>query len=442
MSAIAALRIHLAGIEAGTLYALDDGRTYFRFLESYAGQAGRPILSMLYTAETPAETAALLRDPSLAVNRGPGGGKLPPWFRGLLPEGEYRRHLEATAGIRRDDELALLAYCGRDLPGAVEATPVALSQADIAQFLTQGHDAYESASDQLPTPQAASLSGIQPKAALWLDDATGRYVTRGRLGASRLIGKLAGGSFPRMPEVEFASLTLARAAGVTTCEFELRPQSDLAFDPPLSEERRREHFLLVRRFDRNDAGGRVHMEDLAQAAGLDPDRKYDGSNAAIGAVLVAAGRTDALVELVRRIKVNELLGNFDAHVKNTSLLYADPRRPMLAPAYDVVAYAMVQGGSGVGLLNLPGDRTSRFLTPRVVRALANLWGCNERPLLEAAKETVDRALTHWPGMLRELPVDADRATRFEAHLDGLADVQAVRRRLNRGESDRARSTTP
>ena len=434
MSTVAALRIRLSGVEVGTLYALDDGRTWFRFLDSYAARADRPQLSMLYTADTPSETAALLRDPSLAVNRGPVGGKLPPWFRGLLPEGEYRRHLEAMAGIRRDDELALLAYCGRDLPDAVEAMPVELSQADIAQFLTQGQDAYESASDQLPTPQAASLSGIQPKAALWLDDATGRYVTRGRLGASRLIGKLAGGSFPRMPEVEFASLTLARAAGVTTCEFELRPQSDLAFDPPLSDERRREHFLLVRRFDRNDAGGRVHMEDLAQAAGLDPDRKYDGSNAAIGAVLVAAGRTDALVELVRRIKVNELLGNFDAHVKNTSLLYADPRRPVLAPAYDVVAYAMVQGGTGVGLLNLPGDRASGFLTPRVIRDLANRWGCNERPLLEAAKDTVARAMSRWPALLRDLPIDADRAARFAAHLDGLADVQAWRRRTSRTPS--------
>lgn len=55
------------------------------------------------------------------------------------------------------------------------------------------------------------------------------------------------------------------------------------------------------------------------------------------------------LEMVRRITVNDLLGNFDGHVKNYGLLYRDGRTPELSPAYDVVAYAAYQGGAGHAL---------------------------------------------------------------------------------------------
>lgn len=62
-----------------------------------------------------------LLNPSIDPNRGPGKGKLPPFFRGLLPEGRLRKHLLAEAHLQPDDELGLLAYCGTDLPGNVYA---------------------------------------------------------------------------------------------------------------------------------------------------------------------------------------------------------------------------------------------------------------------------------------------------------------------------------
>jgi hypothetical protein len=55
-----------------------------------------------------------------------------------------------------------------------------------------------------------------------------------------------------------------------------------------------------------------------------------------------AGGLPDVKEMLRRLALNVLLGNGDAHIKNWSLLYENPARPRLSPAYDLVptvAYA-------------------------------------------------------------------------------------------------------
>lgn len=44
-------------------------------------------------------------------------------------------------------------------------------------------------------------------------------------------------------------------------------------------------------------------------------------------------------ELLRRLVVNELLGNPDMHVKNKGLRYPDGVVPDFPSAYDIVAYS-------------------------------------------------------------------------------------------------------
>ena len=41
--------------------------------------------------------------------------------------------------------------------------------------------------------------------------------------------------------------------------------------------------------------------------------------------------------MARRLVFNVLMGNGDAHIKNWSLIYDNPLRPRLAPAYDLVS---------------------------------------------------------------------------------------------------------
>lgn len=428
MSVVRSLRIRLGDVDVGSLFGLDDGRVYFRFDDAYVAMGpARPVMSQAYVAGTEANTAAQLADPGLASNVGTGDGGLPPFFANLLPEGRLRAHLVDLAGIAPNDGLALLAYCGEDLPGNVTALGEKLDERAIGRLLTQGRDSYEFSAGQLPLPDAASISGVQPKVALVLDPG-GRYVMRSKNDAGRhFIGKLPASDYANMPEVEFSAMSLARAAGVDTCECSLQPLAAIAGRLPFALREDDRHFLLVHRFDRDasTANGRLHMEDLAQAMLVQPGLKYTGgSYAAIGVVLERSA--DALadrIELLRRIKVNELLGNYDAHLKNFSLLYdARARTFRLSPAYDIVAHSVYMSGSGNALALVPSLKR-RTLGPAVVRALANAWDMPERLLAKAVAETVDAAMTRWPAMLDGLPLAPAQRVRLLAHMN--ADESAA-----------------
>lgn len=65
-------------------------------------------------------------------------------------------------------------------------------------------------------------------------------------------------------------------------------------------------------------------------------------------------------QAVRRLVVNILLGNGDAHLKNFSLIYRDPKKPDLAPAYDIVSTIQY----------MPGDTTPRKDINLIVHRLA------------------------------------------------------------------------
>ena len=177
--------------------------------------------------------------------------------------------------------------CGTDLPGNVYATPAPEDREAMARVVTQGHDALEMTVIEAPVAGATSLSGIQPK--LGLVEQGGRYVARTRDSRSsvHIIAKLPANAYPLLPEVEELTLRLARAAGVHTCDAELRPMSDIvAQDQPftLNPDHR---FLAVRRFDRGGASTR------SEAAAAGARRRRGGRAARSAATRAAAPRAGA-----------------------------------------------------------------------------------------------------------------------------------------------------
>lgn len=56
-------------------------------------------------------------------------------------------------------------------------------------------------------------------------------------------------------------------------------------------------------------------------------------------LLITDNPVKARLELARRVMFNFLIGNNDAHAKNSSLLYKDIK-PVLAPAYDLLSTAV------------------------------------------------------------------------------------------------------
>lgn len=87
---------------------------------------------------------------------------------------------------------------------------------------------------------------------------------------------------------------------------------------------------------------RIHQEDLGQALGIAPDRKYeaDGGPALIAYLdILRRWSVEVLAdlqEMMDRVAFNYLIGNADAHAKNTSLLHGR-EGIRLAPAYDLLS---------------------------------------------------------------------------------------------------------
>lgn len=429
MSGVRCLQILLGDVKVGSLFGLDTGYSYFRFDESYALNSARPILSIQYQGSTEDETTAVLLDRHLSVNAGIDG-RLPVFFRNLLPEGVLRSHLILEANLSPDDELGLLAFCGTDLPGNVVALHEELSEKSLGRLLTQDLDSYELSSFQLPTPEATSLSGVQPKVSL-INDSNGRYVMRSKNHKGlHFIGKLPASGFAGLPEVEHLSLRLARAANVSTCEAELLPLTAIADKLPFSMNDDARNFLLVHRFDRDveTQSNRLHMEDFAQVLSLDPEFKYKGTYLEIGLVLLARS-TDPLGDidqLLRRIMVNELIGNYDAHAKNFSLLYApDGRTCSLSPAYDVVAYSSYLSGNGHGMRFTNEDTPRKQITPAIVRTLANYWNFPENKIKDILKDVVLLAMNSWPTIIADSQISDRQKEMLLQHFNENAHVQRL-----------------
>lgn len=355
------LVVRLHGQRIGMLFKFETGQspTIIRFVadREFASQPfGEPaVLSESMRAANPEQQEPFWLDVTRAefnaVTGRNGDVQLPPFFQNLLPEGAFRRFLAEEAGIDERngrDHMAIIAACGKNLPGAVTVVWEDVSRQQLQRLVTQNNDALEPTLWAEPFQEGISISGVQPKIAV-NKDANGRFVGRTHLGESAIIAKLPSAEYPRMPQLEHLCMHLAELAGIRVCEIELHPLSTLhaphRYD--LGDEFAGK-FLAVTRFDRSPEG-RIHFEDFAQALGVSPENKYSQSYQAIAALLLdlpGCGE-DAFYELIERIEVNDLLGNADMHLKNLGLIYRDGRRAEFAPAYDITSTAVLHDGGNI-----------------------------------------------------------------------------------------------
>jgi serine/threonine-protein kinase HipA len=316
----------------------------------------------------------------------------------------------------------MLAACGKDLPGNIYALPVALSSDELATYVTQRQDALEMTVTADPMEEGVSLSGAQPKIGVVKED--GRYVGRTKDHDTHIIAKLPVVGSPRLPELEHLSLTLAGAAGVNVCDTYLEPLHKLAVQHgyDLGDADEATNFLAVVRYDRAP-GKRIHCEDFAQILGEMPEDKYGGVLRAsapqtyltIASVLMGFETLGeaAVHELLRRLAVNEMLGNPDMHLKNIGLIYPDGSTPAFPPAYDIVAYSAFNNNVGHALMILPphlqvgtnrktaasAPHPKQALSPAIVRTFCGALGIPEKPAAKAIADCVRAAFDTWPTMI-------------------------------------------
>jgi serine/threonine-protein kinase HipA len=384
----------------------------------------RPVLSARWWVPgDEAATRARLRSDADKMAR---FGLLPPWFSNLLPEGALRDMVERGMPSGRISDFDVIRHLGADLPGGV-----LVGEGFVGGWHMDARLPGEGAApDRRPQPEGPgreppirfSLAGVQLKFSSVRRD---ERLTVPSVGASGdLIVKLPNARYPGLVELEFAALSLAAAAGVEVADFEMADAQRLDGVPERLVPG--PSVLVLKRFDRTGRG-RVHAEDFAQIMGAVGDQKYTRGNDESCVKIVQRfsrrGRAD-VEQAVRRLVVNLLLGNTDAHLKNWSLLYDAPEGPRLSPAYDIVALRAIEPTDRMAL-KLRGKADPAAIDEDTFVSFAKFVDLPDRAMRRIVRETVERAVAEWPRLSGALPLSAQHATNLRAHWQALALVRGA-----------------
>ncbi len=363
----------------GALHSHDD-HTRFVLDAGYVRDSDRAVLGLLFEQDLAAQHRSNMR--------------LPPWFSNLLPEGRLRRLIAHARNVSESRELELLAEVGHDLPGAVRVTETEDVPTDTRTPMREVVS--EQSRARHDSVWRFSLAGVALKFSML---AKGERFTAPGVGeGGDWIVKLPDPTYPQVPLNEYSMMELARSAGLEVPETRLVHRSELGSVPEEFWRPGEERAYAIRRFDRTSTGQRVHMEDLAQVRGLYPDDKYAGSFETVGALIYRRRDAPSLIEFAKRLAFNVLIGNGDAHLKNWSLLYRDPRIPTLSPAYDLVATAVYRPANEPEDLGLKFGRSRRFETVSIATfsALEERLGAKNVYLADEVRAVVTRARDAWP----------------------------------------------
>jgi serine/threonine-protein kinase HipA len=301
--------VYKAGRLAGHLWRVGD-RVTFSYVDGYDGP---PLAFTL-----PLATRTVHDDRF----------RLPPFFAGLLPEGDTRRRaLSRALHVAEDDESGLLVQIGADTVGDVQIVPTGtVPPSDEPGTLLDLTTVSFADLWDLPerVQDRSSVAGVQPKISYH-----SRSIVGGRAG--RVILKFSPDeSWRGVLDNEALFMAAARGVGLKAPDVELVTDRDGV------------RALAVARFDRSVAAGRLlrhAQEDATQVLGLRPAEKYDpDAREVIGALSeVCAAPLVARRDLLHQLLYSYAIGNNDVHAKNLSV-GQDPRTGVwsVTPVYDVL----------------------------------------------------------------------------------------------------------
>jgi serine/threonine-protein kinase HipA len=336
---------------------------------------------------------------------------------GLLPDNEivlerWARRFQISAR----NVFALIGNVGEDCAGAVQFVKperldaVHSGSADEVEWLDESGVALrlralreDHAAWRLPRDTGQfSLAGAQPKTALLFEH--GRWgIPSGRAPTTHIL-KPPTGQFDGHAENEHVCLGLARALGIPAASSRVTRFGE-------------EIAIVVERYDRLRIGNeiiRIHQEDVCQALGIMPAKKYQNAGGPGVADVVELLRThsNARAEdvnaFIDAIAFNWLIAGPDAHAKNYSLLIGGGPRVRLAPLYDIASI-------------LPYDD----IDPHKVKLSMKIGG---------EYRLRDIGISEWRKLVREVRLDADALIgRIAAMADRLLDELSTVCARARGE---------
>ena len=366
---------------AGIINRIGD-RTRFKLDLNYREDPDRPVLGLVFEDRPDKVHVATVR--------------VAPWFSNLLPEGMLRDWIASERGVNRKREIELLAQVGHDLPGAVRVLPE--GELPVESMWGDVPDTYVTGPDDYNHPGVRfSLAGVTMKFSMLLRHERLTIPASGEGGD--WIVKTPDLRFRDVPRNEFTMMTLARAIGIDAPDVMLVPRERVDDRLPDSVWPAHEEFAYaIRRFDRDQHRGLIHIEDLAQVRNVYPEHKYEGNFETVASLIYRGRDAESLLEFVRRLTFSVLISNGDYHLKNWSLIYRDPQVPTLAPAYDLVSTAHYFTGQRVEDLGLKfgGSKDFYRVTLQTFRRLQQRLGVRDVDLAETAAATVERTIAEWP----------------------------------------------
>lgn len=400
------LKLTLHEILVGYLIGFQGGRNVLTFADEYKTNAARPTFSLITHSDFP-RAEKLMAEPWTTNH------KLHPTLSNLLPEGALRELIAQGLKMHVDNEFQLLSYLGGDLPGALVAEP--MEPEDIPENLLPAYGKPKAVKfENVNRENKFSLAGIQMKFSMKQKD--GRYNLSKGDALGDWIVKTPSTKHKNVPLNEFTAMTLASVAGVDVPEIKLVELDKLDNLPPINLPDEKLAFA-IKRFDRSN-NQRIHMEDFAQVLVKYPHEKYKSASYEQIAKILYNYSGDGLADaqqFARRLLVNILLANGDAHIKNWSLLYLDKITPRLSPAYDIVTTSVYIENERQYALNL--GKTKEWY--EVTFANFELWakhaGVPWRAIKPHLDETMDKARSLWPEQIKYLPMNEEHKDRLKAH---------------------------
>lgn len=355
--------------------------------------------------------------------------RLPAMLSDALPDDFGNSLIDkymADLGIVAKDVTPLdrLAYMGNRAMGALTFTPIRgpaehkpsviklsalVEEARLAVKGDINGDDHANAALRSIIDVGTSAGGARAKAVIALNPET-HEIRTGQLAAppgfEHWLLKFDGmgkdhalGASQNYGRIEYAYHLMARAAGIQMT------------DCSLLRENGRAHFM-TRRFDREGATGRHHMQTLCAMAHVDFKKKGTNSYAQLFSTIKQLGLPyEDMEEAFRRMVFNVMGRNCDDHTKNFSFLLREGTTVWkLAPAYDVTfAHSPTSEWTAQHLMSVNG----KFKGFEVADFLAEA----DRWAIGTAPDVIDQvrsAIRDWTSFAKDAELPADEIVSLQA----------------------------
>ena len=281
------------------------------------------------------------------------------FFENLLPPDQVRRKLGPILHLSRHNVFGFLEALGGDCAGAISLWP-------HGETPLSGKERVK----RLDEDDAAEILGSLKKRPLYVNGIDG-YRISGSGAQNKLIARIVNGHIelplfgapsthiikPAIQDYEdsvyneYFSMRLAERLGLATAKCGLmRVKGRICY--------------WTERFDREIVDGqvrRLHQEDFCQICGISGELKYESEGGPSFAQCMAVMKEMKIsladrLSFIDRMIFNYLIGNADAHGKNSSILYRGKGQRRLAPIYDVMSTAIYGNLSRVKAMSIGGAR--------------------------------------------------------------------------------------